>query len=358
MNSYSQRDKTFIGLVCSVLFIGFTFCYLYLYQDGLLAAAQHILSNGMTTYNQTIGAITITAVLLIVHIVLSRLYSAELRGSAMSFLPELSMLAAITSFDITADNTISCGASFYFSVFMTVASIAILLILRATQPNVELLDKTLTPLQRIWMNILAMAFFLMFVGMLGNGDKTLHARLRMEQSLAKKDWTAALDIAKSTSKPDPSITMLTAYALANENLLSEKLFEYPIAMGSQCLQPHAGESRTIIYPEKNIVRCAKRVAAKDYKLCGYLLDKRLDDFVNALVRYCKVDSTLPKHYREAMIQYTHTRSNPKVVFQNSVAEADFQDFLKMEKDATDSKQRWNKLHDVYGNTYWFYSLVR
>ena len=48
-------------VMCAILFLCFSFLYLYEYQADVLAVAQHVLSDGQTHYNRTIGAVLITA---------------------------------------------------------------------------------------------------------------------------------------------------------------------------------------------------------------------------------------------------------------------------------------------------------
>lgn len=357
MSGRPQRDKALVGLVCTVLFAGFTFCYLYFYQDALLMAAQHLLSNGMTSYNRTVGAVMITLILLAVHIVLSRFYGSIFRASAVSFIPEAFLLAAVTSFSISGSGDISCGAKLCSCVAVALLSAAFLMLYKTSGSLAEIIDKNLFPIQRGWINILIMAVLLASVGLLGNGDKSLHAQLRMEQRLMEQDWKGAADVAKDAGKASGNMTMLTAYALSRDGLLPESLFEYPVTHGSQYLLPRNGGARAIMYPEKAILRHAKRAAAADYRLCGCLLDKDLDKFARMLVKSHGTDSVLPKHYREAMVLYVHTRTNPSYVFRNSVAEADFQDFSRMENDAAGSTEKLNRLRDVYGNTYWHYYMT-
>ena len=50
------------------MFIVFTFAYLFFFQADLLAMEQHVLSNGTTTYNRTIGSLVILAVLYLLQI--------------------------------------------------------------------------------------------------------------------------------------------------------------------------------------------------------------------------------------------------------------------------------------------------
>jgi len=95
--------------------------------------------------------------------------------------------------------------------------------------------------------------------------------------------------------------------------------------------------------------------ATDYILCGYLLDKNLDGFVNEVRRRYNLSSpSLPKHYREALTLYTHLRSNPILVFHNEVMDADYADFQKLVRKYSNAEERESHVRDSYGGTYWFY----
>ena len=62
-------------------------------------------------------------------------------------------------------------------------------------------------------------------------------------------------------------------------------------------------------------------AIADYLLCGYLIDKKLDSFAQTVGDYYTLDAHLPKHYREALTLYMHSRSNPLVNFKVPVMES-------------------------------------
>lgn len=93
----------------------------------------------------------------------------------------------------------------------------------------------------------------------------------------------------------------------------------------------------------------------DYMLCGYLLDKKLDLFVREITKHYAVNDSvsLPKHYEEALLLYTHLHSTPYIIYKNDVMNADFQDFQKLENTIL-SAQCKTALRDTYGNTYWYY----
>ena len=98
----------------------------------------------------------------------------------------------------------------------------------------------------------------------------------------------------------------------------------------------------------------RRKAACDYLLTACLLDKNLNQFA-LIVRQLYADiHSLPKHYREALILYTHLRSNPVIIYKDDVLDADFKDFQELDKKFSDKNMQRNAVQQVYGNTYWYY----
>ena len=68
----------------------------------------------------------------------------------------------------------------------------------------------------------------------------------------------------------------------------------------------------------------------DYYLMALLLDKKIDTFVAILPTLYDVHGPLPTHYREALLLYTHLRTNPSIIFHSNIMDADFQDFQTLE----------------------------
>ena len=95
-------------------------------------------------------------------------------------------------------------------------------------------------------------------------------------------------------------------------------------------------------------------AAVDYLLCGYLLDKKLDDFARQIGSYYAINDSLPRHYREALVLYTHLRSRPYIVYHDPILDVDFEDFRKLEALYPDFNERKNNVMDHYANSYWYF----
>ena len=103
--NHPQRNSSTLSirLMCAIVFCLFSFCFLYLFQSDILAAAQHALSNGLTSYKPLTGAIIITLVLQILQLLIYSLIRLRKRFHALTYLPSMLVLGFLT--DINSDMT-------------------------------------------------------------------------------------------------------------------------------------------------------------------------------------------------------------------------------------------------------------
>lgn len=373
--SKSQNTRL-IRALCSMLFIAFVFIYVYCYQADLLAFTQHVLSDGRTRYDRLLGALLITAVLYVVHLGVFSLSRLRSYGYALSFFPSSLLLAALTDVDLTTPHLYHSFWIWWIPILIA-AYVVIVWILRQLQSLESGHEDTGLFSRMMCTNVTTLACLMLMVGLVGNGQKSLHQRLGMERMMTEGKWDEASAAGRMTSRPDSSLTMLRAFALAHENKLGERLFDGPLTGGSAALLPHPPQTRTLMYPEWRIyallggkpatpmstMRYLRRLheqhlatgAAHDYLLCALLLDKDVDGFAREIGRFYRTqEGNLPRHYREALTLYSHLRSHPQVVWHDDVMEADYQDYQALSRQYSDKTIRANALRDSYGNTYWYY----
>ena len=84
------------------------------------------------------------------------------------------------------------------------------------------------------------------------------------------------------------------------------------------------------------------------------IDKDIDHFVKEIGKFYQVNDSLPKHYREALTLYTHSRSNPLFVYRSAVTEEDYKNFREMENEYPMLSERKGKLGENFRGTYWYY----
>lgn len=337
---------------------------------------QHVLSGGATHYDRTVGTVVITAVLYLVHLGAKRLGGLDRVCHALSYFPSLLLLAALT--DVEVDFSVNPLRGLWLWLVPLLLAVYVFLSLAVKYNWIEtLLPSYSAPISVLWKNLLLMACMFIAVCLCGNNDSVLHYRLRVERLLGSGAYSKALMVGEKSDETDASLTMLRAYALSRSGQLGERLFEFPLTGGSYALLPDGKGVRCLLYPEDRIVRALSirkkgdmtpmeyllyiernglgRKPVTDYILCGYLLDRNIDAFVNAIRRkYSLTSPSLPKHYKEALTLYTHLRANPVLVFHNEVLDADYADFQNLERKYTDLRERESYVRDMYGDTYWFY----
>lgn len=365
-----------VRTVLAVIFVLFTLTYLYSYQADTLAALQHVLSNGATHYNRTVGAVLITLVLMLLQTGIGAVTPYRVQTWFMTYVPSAVLLAAVTGAQVVSATQIDWGpwpwlAPLLLVVWGALTAVAVKLPFREIISAGQLTGT-------LWVNAGMVVLMALFTGLCGNSNDVFHYRMRAENMIMAGRYADALKTGDRSLHTDKSLTMLRAYALASEGLLGEKFFTYPVTGRSSDLLPmySGGEAACIMLPTDTIykslgarplyrqdtrtylntllkLRKARPMVA-DYLLTGCLVDRDLDTFARMLPRFYKINDRLPRHYREALILYTHLRSNPAVVYHNEVMDTDFEDMQDLEKKYPDEKSRRMAVFDQYGGTYWWY----
>jgi hypothetical protein len=374
-NNHHNNSTFTMRVMCAIVFSAFTFLFLFYFQADVLAAAQHVLSDGMTHYNRLVGAILITLVLQLLQLGIFSLVRLSKRSHAITYFPSCLCLAFITDICPDIDGGYSMGAWAWLIPLLLVVFVGVLYAAKAFQPyEPENISQGLFS-RCTWINILTLNLFFVFVGLSSNGNDLMHYRTRIESCLLDNDYASALNVGEKSDDADASLTMLRVYAMSRVGTLGDKLFAYPVDGGSKSLLP-SSKADCLMYPSDSIYRYLGAVpkqqlepmdyllllrkrhkmnrCAVDYLLCGYLLDRQVDSFVKELRKYYKIDEHLPKYYREALTLYTHLRTNPALVFHSPVMDADYQDFTDWEHKYTNSTERRSAVIDSYSDTYWCY----
>lgn len=382
-NHLNKNSSTVaIRLMCAIVFLSFSFVWLYCFQADVLAAAQHVLSKGLTTYKPFVGAILITLVLQSLQLIVYALTRLRKRSHALTYLPSMLALAVITDVNSDVDGQYTLGPLWW--ILPIVIALWLLLVfvarmLQSVEPDAE--PKGLFS-RAMWINMLTMALLIIIVVALSNSNAVFHYRMRAEARLLSGDYEGALQMGAKSLESDADLQMIRMYALSRTGELGERLFAYPVSSHSEAMLPVEGKSKFVMYPSDSLYKFLgarpkgemttarylelmqrrdstidHRIA--DYELCGLLIDKRIDDFVCQLRRYYSEGDTLdidrlPRHYREAMTLYTHLRSRPVVVYHNSVMDEDWKNLQELEAQYPDLTERKGRVEEQYHDTYWYY----
>ena len=369
-----------IRIVCATVFILFSWCWLYSFQCDLLTMAQHVLSHGLTHYNCFIGALGITALLWLLQHLVHRFTHLDKSFYALSFFPSMLFLGMLT--DIVPDP--AGGITHRFSWWLVVLAFllwaALIYLARKfqeidTDPHPHLFSRSM------WVNQIFMAWLIVLTVAIGNTNAVFHYRMKAEHCLLEGDYAGALKAGSQSLETDEHLVMLRMAALARQDALGEKLFEYQLCGSSKSILPTDGHSTLLLYSADSIYKHLGAVPAypmepmhylklvehhmackdtlthraiADYLLSGYLIDKQIDTFAREIGKYYTLNDSLPKHYREAMVLYTHLRARPVAVYQNSVLDEDYDNFRELRRQYPNKLEQQGKVADQYFGTYWYY----
>ena len=380
-NSNRNREDgsaTVVRTVCAIVFLLFVAIYVFFYQEDTLALTQHILSGGATIYSRVIGGIIITIVLALLHFTTAKVMRTKpLCIYALSCFPSLYILAMLTDFDTSQPLSpwrwwailMPLAAAVWWGVVYFLGEL-----LRYRCSDIRHEEGYLA--RTLGCNIFILAAMMICVGLLSNSNDITHYRLRMERLLMHGEYAKALEVGKASDKTDASLTMLRVFALAHEGRLGDELFKYPVRGTSASIVPELSDGKMLMLSPDSVYRMLGAIprhgqstkhyfnailksgqatkAAIEYQLCGMLIDKDLDGFVNLLMKTHKIDDSLPLQYREALILYTHRRSSPKVVYSNTVMDTDYDDMQRLEAETKSPGERRIQIYKQFSGTYWEY----
>ena len=366
-----------IRVMCAIVFVLFSFCWLFFFQSDQLAMTQHVLSGGLTHYNALWGTLIIIAVLMLLQLIIYRIIRLNKRSHALTYVPSMMLLALVS--EVSRQIESGEGVSGWIWVLPVIA----LLVWAGVAAVAKLVqeiesDRDFSLFSRpMWINALLMALQIICVAWIGNTNAVYHYRMQTETLLADGKYQKALEVGRRSLESDANLLMLRMYALARENALGERLFEYPISANVEQILPTSGRTRMYYCPEDSLWRFLGGCPAEamtpmhfldllerrdsivprqviDYKLCGLLIDRQIDRFAREIGKYYKLDERLPKHYREALVLYTHSRSNPVVTYHHAVADEDWRNLLELERRYPNPTERKGRVEDQYHGTYWYY----
>lgn len=344
-----QDSAAITRVACAILFIIFTYVYLRFFQADVLAMAQHTLSGGVTSYQRDVGAVLLTLVLSLLAWGVYALTKLRDYAHALVYLPSFLLLAFITSPYEHAGQELSFGVWNWLLPLSLALYVPLVIFVKRHLPPFESGKEDVFRSPLVWINLGQILLMFMMVVLTCNHRDVFHYRLRMETLMTRGDYQAALRVGRYSLATDSSLTMLRVACLERTHELGERLFTYPLEGGSAAMRANGTSVRTLMWKDN------MRRHSGDYVLTKYLLDKDIDGFAKRVGKYYQVDSGyVPRHFREALVLYTHMRGNPLVVYHDNVMDADFQDYQSLADSISDPVIRANALRDTYGNTYWYY----
>jgi hypothetical protein len=343
----------------------FSFAWLYWFQADMLALAQFGLSGGKTHYDRTVGAVIITTVLFIVQLLAYAFIRHSGRMHALTYLPSFIMLAFVSS----VSYPFSWGAWRWAAPLLLAVWIVVTIGIKRADHRVD------TPhengglfTRQLWVNLLQMAFMMLGVAAVSNTNAVDHFKAHAEVALCQSDPAEALRVGRRSQETDATLTMLRAFALSQEGKLGEQLFQYAITGNSKDLLPLPGSNAKLKMLPDSVVwqhigfrpdTLGTRIDSidgpyVDYRLTGFLIDRKLDAFVSHLTRYYSTDAdSLPYHYREALMLYQQ-RIDTAFAYADSAMLNRWHDFARLDTLYPKRSERKVRQMDHHRDTYWFY----
>ena len=371
------KDNSLVRLTCAIVFMLFSFLWLYGFEADVLAAFQHVVSEGRTEYHPLLGAVLITLALQALQLLVHALLRLTNRGHALTYFPSMLALALISAISTDIAESYDWGFWWILVPLVLAGWVFVCLVVRYIQ-NVEPDKQLKVFLSRpMWINMLVLSVMMVMVAAVSNTNAVFHYRMKAEACLLRGDYEGALDAGWESLESDADLQMIRMYAMARRGELGQRLFHYPIVGGSSMMLPTSGATSFVRYPVDSLYRALGASPARkmlpatylkalpatsmsnDYQLCGLLIDRKLDDFVSLLLSSSSSGDSLdtarlPLHYREALTLYNHLRRHPVLIYRNPVMEEDFRNLQELERKYPDATERQGKVEDLYGLTYYYY----
>ena len=226
---YSDNKNT-AGIVrhsCGILFILFSFCYLYFLQGELISKAQYVFSNGMTTYSIFWGALIITVVLRIIQIPAEKFVTIPLRYYALTYIPSFLVLSVICDVNHDVFENFSLGwwwlgIPFVLCLFYFLSKFAVI-VDTDTKDN----QRGYGSIPYLWPNFIILIIVMVFCGTCHSATDVDMYEQKIERLLLEKDYDKALNVGLKSVDSNLRLTNLRMYALSKTGKLPQCLFEYP-----------------------------------------------------------------------------------------------------------------------------------
>lgn len=371
---YNKKDSTAATIAaCAIVFCLFSFLFIYCYQTPTLAFEQHVLSGGATVYHPLASAIVIT---LTCHILQAVVYGfTKLNGAshALTYLPSFLLLGVLTSGRPDSQGGLTGSMWLWFiPVILILYGLTIKLVKQWISSHTA--QEPFFSSRTFLLNSLGMLVMMLFVLNVCNGDELFHRQIRAEKLLlenryaelalegkgrsllAQRTGITALDNKYNTisERTDSTLTLLRFIAMDRRGTLADSAFTQPVVGGLASLMRAEN-----VHP----LLCSKRFLIRrksfDYRLCAFLAERDLDSFARLLSSRVDVsDSTvcdsLPRHYKEALVQYQHLRSKPITAYNDQVLETDYRDMMNAQHQCATLEERKFELNKNYRNSYWNY----
>ncbi len=259
VNYYNHNNTA--GIVkysCGIIFILFTFFYLYFLQGEILSKAQFVYSHGKTAYSIFWGAIIITLILRVIQLPIQKFLNLPIKIHAISFIPSFLLLTIICHISSTAIDNYEMGW-LWLIILLFIISISLLskfsIYLDSLWGNNMLRPSSLHTY--LWPNFLIFILAILLCATCNPVNEVNFYEQKVERLILIGNYKDALNVGRKSLDTNLRLSNLRMYALSKLDQLPECLFDYPQYYGSLGL---------LCVPDTNSL--LYRIDAKD--ICEYL----------------------------------------------------------------------------------------
>lgn len=377
-NKEEVRLQRVVAIFCATLFALFSFFFVAKFQAPSLELFYDHVSTGKLQYNAYIAGAVVSLVLTLFALWLNRYTGFRREWTALSYLPSALLLSFITDIDrslYTEDYNYGKWVIIFFlgALFYAAFSFVLRRILFAKIKNIAMSANRI-----LWRNLQIFVILFCIVGFFANSEENFKREALVASYYKKGKIDKALNVGYRSRVASRHLTAQRAYILAENGLLGEKLFEYPQPYASEGLLPvqehvsplvadsvytmlgvvpATGEKAADVF-KRAVESDTSSVFAKEYYLSALLLERRIVEFVNTVKEFYPDGDTssLPKHYKEALMLYESIDNNASVHVDDPEMKELFKTFKAMEGEYDDSFVRGNYIRRHFGRTYWWYFL--
>lgn len=349
-----------------IIFLLFTFCYLYFFQTDLERHVHIIITDNSIAFHPLWIALLFTVIDVSVAIPVSALLKFRGAWEPCNYLPSILLLSAATSYN----DDYFVGHSLIFWIVVIVVS-AVFLLICGFLSNLRRVNDANDWNHVLSINLFLVILFFLLPPIIGNTDRVSHYVMRMERMFADGDYDALLRVGSGDNVTTSSMEEYRALSLAylkdrttnldGENL-GRYLFDYP--------QIYANRTARILEADTTY-----GTVHENMELAAMLLRKNLSDFAGRMyyapdtvdVSYSVWQSEMPQYYMQALLlndilSYDSTEIlYDKYPSQAAAQRAVLDDYLlrkEMLSANSVSSQSDSLYEDFHRTYYWYYDFSR
>lgn len=341
------NDSTATRVVCAIIFLVFTFLFLYFYGGDVLVVKQHSASEGQTHYEYLIGAILLTIFLYLLQLGAAAL--TKLRGifHSLTYFPSLLVLTFLVSTPSVGLNVLDAHRWMWqLPLLLGLWGGAVYMARRYQRVEIETRHYGLFS-QLTFINAFVMLILMLIPCLMGNGNRQFHQCVQQEYLMTRGKYDEALKVGVDNEVQDHHQFMLNAYCLYKKGILSDSLFCLSVPRGQRTLLPCAENGKFLLLADTTVMKYYGH--SRDVLLNNRLLARQLPQFIHRLSHWYQRRNNLPIHYREAIALGRKLHVAGVEQYARESVDTALMDFQRLRLcNIQDS------LREKYGHTYWYY----